>query len=113
MILPIFQSIFSPEKTFEILLYFIPQYDGYTIANKIGIISTITICIFLLKMLAGIAQKYHSRNFTQILRADWVNEIGKRYLFGMYGTFVKVKQGELLNNWFTEKIWNFIKTTAG
>jgi len=102
MILPLFQSVFSPDQTPRMISGILPHWGAYSLSSQLAIISIFVSITFFLKALASVALTYHGRNFSELLRQNWIGDIGRLYLHGKYTSIINEKQGVLLTDWFSE-----------
>lgn len=102
MILPLFQTMLSPEGQSGWLIQFIPGVASLTPEKRTLAVAVITVAVFTAKFIMGLCHAGFSRDFAERMRTYWSTRIGWHNLYGPYSDIVRQKQGILLNNWLNE-----------
>lgn len=102
MVLPVFQSLLDPDHSSAFLAQALPALDRIEPRMRLLFVAGATVALFLMKAVVAYSSFYASQEFVQRLRFHWIDRIGEHYLYGPYRDVAERKQGELLNDWFTE-----------
>lgn len=102
MVLPVFQALLSPDHQNPLLAQALPFLRDMTPDQRMAWLAGLTVAVFVVKALVATANVVVTKEFVNRLRVYWMDRIGQRYLLGPYAAIATRKQGELLNDWFSE-----------
>lgn len=104
MVLPVFQALLNPLHENALLSDILPFIDEYEPKIRLLILAVITILVFFFKATISMLTSIASNDFLQKLRFYWIARIGENYLQAPLLSIAGRKQGELLNDWFSETL---------
>ncbi|WP_340117711.1 ABC transporter ATP-binding protein [Pelagibius sp. 7325] len=102
LILPVFQALMDPQTDNALFRHLGLLADAVGVERVLPFLAGLTVVVFAVKGLAGVARAALVRNFAESMRRTWIEQIGRAYMMGPYTWTASQKHGELLNVWVQE-----------
>lgn len=104
IVLPLLQELLDPDLESELLTTLFPTLKSYSPQGRILALAGLTSAVFAVKMAFSLWATVATNALLFRLRIYWIGVIGQNYLLKPYPHLVRIRQGELLNNWFNETV---------
>lgn len=104
LVLPVFQTLLDPLHQNSLFSNVLPFVDHFEPDERMVILAGVTVMVFLVKASVSMIAAIVSNDFLQKLRFYWISKIGENYLYAPLLSIAGRKQGELLNDWFSETL---------